>query len=325
MSIISCSYEEQNGSTDEEVEKVFAVQIQVVGSLIEGVTVCYDANNTCKQTNNKGMVEFDTFGKYSFKIRDIPLSTLNIDNNRTIVSPYTLFDKNETIAGRSVLLLHAFDKSEKIDDEEVLLSLSSYIPKIKDFPTLLAKAKIEIIPKDLNTILQNATNGDSNASDANATDANDTSRFVDTYELLRYSTNDLNLSEVKVHEIIINFTENNITRDGEHFHVEIPSKESYESLNSVMHFVDFAMDKNVSFNNFEEKYQLIKTSLTSFNLGERYVVSSIVKKDHVVIEFFDTTTRLTDETILIVSDDDNVLSTNIFDLYIEEDDESTSN
>lgn len=309
LAISSCSYDEPKKTSDEEVTKIFAVQMQVVGSLIEGMSVCYDKNNTCKQTDKNGMVEFDTFGKYSFKIRDINLSTLKIDANRTIISPYTLFDKNETLAGRSVLLLHAFDKGEKIDDEEVLLSLSTYIPKIKDFPTLLAKSKIEIIPKDINTIL-NMGNSDSNSSDEN-----DTSRFVNEYELLRYTTNDSNLSNVKEHNITINFTENNITRDNKQFHVDIPNKESYERLDSVMKFVDLAVDKNVTFNNFEEKYLLTKNSLTSFNLGEKYVVSAIVKKDHVVLQFFDNSSRITDETILILNEEENVLSTNLLDIY----------
>ena len=311
LGINSCSYEETEKDSEEQVEKkVSAVQIQVVGSLIEGLTVCYDKNNTCKQTNKSGMVEFDVFGKYSFKIRDINLSTLKIDNNRTIVSPYTLFDKNETLAQRSVLLFHAFDKGEKIDDEEVLLSLSSYIPDIKDFPTLLAKSKVETVVKDLNEILN--LNNDSNSSDNN--DTNDTSRFVDEFELLRYTTNEFNLSNVKEHNITINFTDNNITRDEQVFHVDIPKKSSYESLNEVMKFVDLSVDKNVTIDNFEEKYLLTKNSLTSFNLGDKYVVTSIVKKDHIVIQFFDNASRISDETILITNDEDNVLSTNLLDL-----------
>ena len=314
LTISSCSYDEPEKVSEEEVTKVSAVQMQVVGSLIEGMSVCYDKNNTCKQTDKNGMVEFDAFGDYSFKIRDINLSTLKIDANRTIISPYTLFDKNETLAGRSVLLLHAFDKSEKIDDEEVLLSLSPYIPKIKDFPTLLAKSKVELIPKDLNEIL-NLNNSDTNSSDNN--DTNDTSRFVYTYELLKYTTNDLNLSGVKEHNITINFTENNITRDDKQFHVEIPDKSSYEHLNKVMKFVDLAVDKNVTFNNFEQKYLLTKNSLISFNLGDKYVVSAIVKKDHVVLQFFDNSSRITDETILILSEEENVLSTNLLDIYLE--------
>jgi len=294
---VSCSYQEKDTKIEEEeVEKKFSVQMQVVGSLIEGLTVCYDKNNICKQTDKNGMVEFDFFGNYSFKIRDINLSTLTIENNRTIISPYTLFDKNETLARRSILLIHAFDKGTKIDDEEVLLSLSSYIPKVNDFLTLLSKTKLKIVPKDIN----------------------DSSHFVDEYELLGYITNDFNISDSKEHNITINFTENNITRDGKETHLVIPTKSTYESLNGIMKFIDLANDKNVSFDNFNQKYLLTKKSLTSFNLGDKYIVNSIVKEDHVVMEFFDNASRIKDETILIISDEDDVLSTNILDLRIRQ-------
>ena len=317
LAVGACSYEEPKKNPEEETkEKIFAVQMQLVGSIIEGLTVCFDENNTCKKTNNSGMVEFENFGKYSFKIRDINLSTLEIDTNRTIVSPYTLFDKNETLAKRSVLLLHAFDKGKTIDDEQVLLSLSSYIPDIKDFPSLLAESKVELIPKDINEIL-NLNNTDSNNSENN--DTNDTSRFAYEYELLRYTTNEFNITDnANEHNITINFTESNITRDGKDSHIVIPDKSSYESLDNIMKFVDLAVDKNVTIDNFEEKYLLTKNSLTSFNLGDKYVVNAIVKEDHVVLEFFENSSRIKDETILIETDEDNILLTSMLNLRLDE-------
>ncbi|CAA6808861.1 MAG: Unknown protein [uncultured Sulfurovum sp.] len=280
LGITACSYEESKTESTEEVEKVSAVQIQVVGSVIEGLTVCFDKNNSCKQTTTEGMVEFDSFGTYSFKVRDIEISTLTIDNNRTIISPYSLFDQNDTLAEQTLLLLHAFDKSETIDDEEVLLTLSSYIPEVQSFQELF---------------------DDINES-----------------RMLKYVTNDFNVSDSTEHNITINFSESNITRDNESTTIVVPTKESYESLDTIMNFVDLAVDKNVTLDNFDDNYLLTKSSLTSFNLGDKYVVTAVVKKDHVVLQFFDNTSRTTDEAILVTNSDENVLSTTLLDIRFEE-------
>lgn len=305
--MVGCTYEEPKKDVVKVVEKVFAVDIQVVGSLIEGMSICLDEKNICKYTNKFGMVQFDDFGTYSFKIKDMNISKVKIDANRTIVSPYVLFDNNETMAKRALLLFHAFDKSEDIKDEEVLLRLSTYIPKDKSIKSLIAKTKVELIYTDVNN------------TKVGSTEENITKVLLSEYEMLHYITNDLNISNSKEHNITINFSENNITRDeNKIIHIDIPSKSIYESLDDVVKFIDLAKDKNVTIGNSEEKYLLTKNSLTSFNLGEKYLVSAIVKKDHVVISFLDNTSRITDESILIINDVDNILATNLLDLYLDQ-------
>jgi hypothetical protein len=264
------------------------------------------------------MVEFDEFGEYSFKVRNIHIGKLKVDANRTIVSPYDFFDQNETQAQRAILLLHAFDKSENITDEEVLLTLSTYIPEAESFESLFETIELNSTYADINISDVNISS-EANSTDINATDGNVTAELISQYEILSYSTNENNITGAKEHNITINFTEHNITRDGVEVNLEVPIKESYGSLNQVMNFVDIVNDKNVTINNFEEKYLVTKTSLISFNLGDRYVVNTIVKKDHVVLEFFDNTSRITDEAILITSEDEDVLSTNLLDIYLVRD------
>lgn len=126
----------ENSDNEEEVTVELPVQIQVVGSLIEGMIVC-DTNNSCKQTDTNGMVSFEKFDDYAFKINDINISTLTIDNNMSIISPYTFFDTNETLAKNFLLLLHAFDKGSDITDEKVSLTFSSYIPTVSSIKTFI--------------------------------------------------------------------------------------------------------------------------------------------------------------------------------------------
>jgi hypothetical protein len=308
--MLGCTYEEPKKKVEKEVEKVFAVDIQVVGSLIEGMTVCFDEKNLCKHTDKYGMVQFDDMGTYSFKIRDMHISKVEIDTNRTIISPYQFFEDNETLAKRTILLLHAFDKTEDLSDEQVLLTLSSYIPKDKSIKSLLAKTKWKSTYKDVNN------------TKVGSTEENITKVLVSKHEVLQYMTNDLNITNNKEHNITINFSENNITRDDDDMvHINIPSKLSYANLNDVMKFVDLSYDKNVTINNSEEKYLLTKNSLTSFNIGEKYLVTAIVREDHVVLSFLDNTSRITDESILIVNAIDNILSTHLLDLELEESEE----
>jgi len=123
-------------TNEEETTVELPVQIQVVGSLIEGMIVC-DSNNSCKQTDTNGMVSFEKFDDYAFKINDINISSLSIDSNMTIVSPYTFFDTNDTLAKNFLLLLHAFDKGSDITDETVSLTFSSYIPTVISIKTFI--------------------------------------------------------------------------------------------------------------------------------------------------------------------------------------------
>ena len=138
--IVGCDDPQENiepKNDQEELVEKLPVQLQVIGSL-EGIIVC-DSNSSCKETDSNGVVSFDTFGHYSFKINDINISTFEIDSNITVVSPYKLFEDNETLAKNFLLLLHAFDKGSDIADEEVSLSFSSYIPTattIKNFINL---------------------------------------------------------------------------------------------------------------------------------------------------------------------------------------------
>ena len=136
---LGCDDPEESTSTtsnEEEATVILPVQIQVIGSLIEGMIVC-DNNNSCKQTDSDGIVSFDKFGAYDFKINDINVSSLNIDSNVTIVSPYTFFENNETLAKNFLLLLHAFDKGSDITDEKVSLTFSSYIPTTTSIKTFI--------------------------------------------------------------------------------------------------------------------------------------------------------------------------------------------
>ncbi len=123
-------------TNEEESTVILPVQIQVVGSLIEGMVVC-DDSNSCKQTDSNGMVAFEKFGDYAFKINDINVSSLTIDSNMTIVSPYTFFENNETLAKTFLLVLHAFDKGSDITDEKVFLTFSSFIPVATDIKTFI--------------------------------------------------------------------------------------------------------------------------------------------------------------------------------------------
>ncbi|CAA6816268.1 MAG: Unknown protein [uncultured Sulfurovum sp.] len=276
--IVACSYEEQTTSVEEEESFPAAVQIQVVGSTVEGLTVCFDTNNTCKKTNTNGVVEYESFGDYRFMIRDINITTLTIDNNRTIVSPYKLFDANETMAKRFLMLLHAFSKSSDPTDEAVLLTLSDYIPVEKSIEELLDKTAI-----DSNT----------------------------THETLKYTINE--------HNVSIDFDESNITRDDKTYNLSIPSKKAYQALETVKNFVDFAVDKNVSLDNFEDKFLFVKQSLTTFSLGDKYTVTTIVKEDEVFLDFLDNESRTTDRTTLIETNNSKVLTTSLLSLRINSD------
>lgn len=127
ISLTSCSCGDEEESVEDNKSEALGIEIQVVGSLIEGMTLCLD-NNVCKKTDSDGMVAFDSFGSYNFKINDINVYNLKIDSNNTIISPYDLFENNETLAKDFLLLLHAFDKGSDISDEKVSLTFSSYIP-----------------------------------------------------------------------------------------------------------------------------------------------------------------------------------------------------
>lgn len=267
IGIGGCSYEDPViVAPVEETTGEATVQLELVGSQIEGLTVCFDVNNTCKKTSRTGVVDYSHFGDYRFMIREMNITTLAIDTNRTVVSPYDLFEANETLAQRFLILLHAFSKSPDPTDDSVLLTLSNFIPKDTNISTLLAN------------------------------------------NILEYSIDDNNVS--------INFSEHNISRNGIDFKQTVPSKVAYESLELVKDFVDLAKDKNVSLDNFEEKYLLGKTSLTTFTLGSKYTVTTKLEGDKVLLKFLDTETRVTDTAILIDNNQTEVLSTNLISLRL---------
>jgi len=265
LGIISCSYEEPVTPPVEETTEA-AVQLELVGSQIEGLTVCFDANNTCKKTSTTGVVDYTYFGEYRFMIRDMNITTLSIDANRTVISPYELFESNETLAQRFLVLIHAFSKSTDPTDDSVLLTLSKFIPENTNISALLAN------------------------------------------NILTYSIDDNNVS--------INFSDNNISRNGTDFNQRVPSKAAYTSLGIVKNFVDFAKDKNVSLDNFEEKHLLSKTSLTTFTLGSKYTVTIKVEGEKVFLNFLDNETRVTDKATLIDNNNTEVLSTNLLSLRV---------
>jgi len=248
----------------EEEIKILPVQLQVVGSLIEGMVVC-DNNNSCKSTDNNGVVSFDKFGQYSFKINDINLSTLTIDTNKTILSPYTFFENNATLAKDFFLLLHAFDKGSNIADEKVALTFSSYIPTattIEDFITT----------------------------------------HLDGDDLL-YSVNE--------HNITIDTEDNSIDRDDKSFDIDVPTKESYAKLQYISNFIEVAEDKNVTLSNLSTKYLLKGVTPTSFTLGERYRFTAYAKTEDVMVDIYDSTSRTTDKSKLIIDDNNQTLITNL--------------
>lgn len=262
--------EEPQPNNEEEVIPILPVQIQVVGSLIEGMIVC-DSNNSCKQTDSNGMVAFDKFDNYCFKINDINLSILNIDNNSTIISPYTLFDNNETLAKSFLLLLHAFDKGSDISDEKVALTFSSYIPIAKDIPTFIREHRQD--------------------------------------DDIVYSVND--------HNITIDTEDNSIDRDNVDFTIDVPIKAAYSKLDKVSNFITLANDKNVTLGNVSTKYLLTSSTLSSFELGERYTFSALAKEEDVVVEIYDKNSRTTDSAKLVESDDNNSLVTNLVSIILE--------
>jgi len=234
------------------------------------MVVC-DTNNSCKKSDSDGMVAFEKFDDYNFKINDINVSSLLIDSNRTIVSPYKLFDTNDTLAKNFLLLLHAFDKSSDISDEKVVLSFSSYIPKANNIRTFIDEHREE--------------------------------------DDIVYTVND--------HDIIIDTEENSIDRGDEDFSIDVPSKETYAKLDIVSNFITLANDKNVTLGNVSTKYLLKSSTLSSFDLGERYTFSAFAKEEDVVVEIYDKNSRTTDSAKLVESDDNNSLVTNLVSIILE--------
>lgn len=290
MGLSGCSCEEDADTT--ELLTPLNVQMQVLGSSIEGMTVCLD-NNVCKKTDTKGMVAFEKFGTYSFKINDMNISVLDIDKNKTLISPYALFDKNDTLAKDISLLIHAFDKSKDPSDKSVLLSFSSYIPKAESIEAFMLDHRVDdnltfVVNEHNNTVDFNASKIYRDCEDKNVTvfDAN-ASAFVTKTEL-------------KCDEFI----------------VDIAPKENYALLEEVSSFISLAEDKNVTLENIETKYLLKQETLTSFTLGESYRFSFFVEKDKVAVEIYDAASRTTDKAVLLESDDATTLLTNLTEINI---------
>jgi len=266
---VSCDCGDSTKKDDE-----YKVKIQMVGSEIEGLRLCSQLleEPICKKTDSNGMVEFKKKGNFTVSINEMNISTIEVKNDASVYSPYQLFEKDEDLAKKVLLLLHAFDKSEDISDEKVSLSFSKYIPKFDSIEKLIKEE-------------ENLT-------------------------LITYDINE--------HNVSIDWEDNTIIRDDKTSVIEVPTKEAYAQLNDVAQFVYMADDKNVTMDNLETKYHLKKETLTRFSLGDVYILNAIAKEDKVVIEVYNKESRVTDEVVLLESDDNNTLITDYFSLNFKE-------
>ena len=292
MGLSGCKYKEDEDVNTAKLPTPLNVQMQVLGSTIEGMTVCLD-NNVCKKTDSKGMVAFEKFGSYTFKINDMHISTLEIDNNKTLISPYVLFDKNDTLAKDISLVIHAFDKSKDPSDESVLLSFSSYIPKAESIEAFIADNKVD---GNLTYVI----NDHNNTIDFNAS------------KIYRDCKNE----EVSVYDTNVGEFVTRLELKCDEFVVDIAPKENYVLLEDVSAFIALAEDNNVTLENIETKYLLKQETLTSFTLGDRYRFSFFAEKEKVVVEIYDAQSRITDKGELLKSDDVHSLLTNLTQINI---------
>jgi len=266
---VSCDCGDSTKKDDE-----YKVKIQMVGSEIEGLRLCSQLSKEpiCKKTDSNGMVEFKKEGNFTVSINEMNISTIEVKNDASVYSPYQLFENDEDLAKKVLLLFHAFDKSEDISDEKVSLSFSKYIPKFDSIEKLIKEE-------------ENLT-------------------------LITYDVNE--------HNISIDWEDNTIIRDDKTTVIEVPTKEAYAQLNDVAQFVYMADDKNVTMDNLETKYHLKKETLTRFSLGDAYILNAVAKDDKVVIEVYNKESRVTDEVVLLKSDDNNTLVTDYFSLNFKE-------
>jgi len=137
FSFVACDCDD---SEDSKKEDEYTVKIEMVGSAIEGLTLCttIDEASICKKTDSRGMVEFKEGKRFNIALNDMNLTTIEIEHNASVYSPFQLFSE-ERFAKKVLLLLHAFDKSEDITDEQVLLSFSKYIPNFASIKELIEK------------------------------------------------------------------------------------------------------------------------------------------------------------------------------------------
>lgn len=264
----NCDDENENILNNEEA--TYRVHIQTISSIIEGMTVC-SSDNTCKSTDENGMVYFDELGTYDFKIRDMLVSSLDINQSKTIVSPYKLFDDSE-LAKQVILLIHSFDKSSDPSDENVLLQLSSYIPTSDSISSFID------LHKESEFI--NYSVGEYNNS-------------IDTYSNIIYR----DCEEGAVH----------LNQRCDVYDLDIPTQAAYSRIDKIAEFIAKSEDKNVIIDNLDTKYLLEQISLTSFYLGDRYVFSFYPNNDDVIAKVYDTFYQSTDEMVLLDSNDSSTL------------------
>jgi len=135
---VGCSSDKND---DEEVLKVnSSVLIQTAGIKIEGLTICLE--DTCKTTDKEGAVKFKKNGTYTFRLNNLHLASLDINTSKVLITPYILFDTNDTMAQWFELCLHAFDKKNNFDTYSVTLTDSTYIPLFDDFQMFIKNNKI---------------------------------------------------------------------------------------------------------------------------------------------------------------------------------------
>lgn len=292
IGLSGCKYKEDEDINSTKAPIPLNVQMQVIGSHIEGMTVCFN-NDICKKTDIKGMVAFEKIGSYSFKIKDMNISTINIEQNKTIITPYVLFEKDDILAKNTALLIHAFDKDSDPTDQSVLLSFSSYIPKANNITTFISEQRID----DNLTFLINEHN--------NTIDFNSSKIYRDCKDE-NMSIFDENTSAF-VTSLVFHCDE---------FLLDIPSKDAYATLADVTAFIALAENKNIRLENIETTYILRQETLTSFMLGESYRFSFFAEKEKVIVEIFDTQTGTTDKAELLENDDENTLLSNLTQLTI---------
>lgn len=274
----SCDDESENTLENEET---YSVHIQMVSSIIEGMTVC-SSDDICKDTDENGMVYFNELGTYEFKVRDMILSTLDINQSKTIVSPYKLFEDN-VLAKQVILLLHAFDKGSDPSDENVQLFLSSYVPIAENISSFI--------------------------------DSNKESEFIN------YSVGEHNNSIDTFSDIIYRDCEEgteHLNQRCDVYRLNIPTQTAYSKLDNIAEFITKSENKNVIIDNIDTKYSLKQISLTSFYLGDRYIFSFYPDNELVKVKLYDTHYQSTDEMNLLDSDNNSVLNMEYISIKVSE-------
>lgn len=137
----SCSESVDNKKAEETTEAPPMVWIQMAYPKVEGLSICSELE--CKHTDADGMAVFSAFGRYTFRINQMELGSINVENNRTLVTPANLMSLNDAYPKWLELFLHACDRDEYPDDERVLLTFSPFIPSDGNFTDLLENSVID--------------------------------------------------------------------------------------------------------------------------------------------------------------------------------------